>query len=151
MLSQKFSIIILLTIITMTVTAGVITYATLYGRRTFPNTGELNSIGVGVYHDATCETPVSNITWGYVSPGSTQNRTIYIKNEGNTRMILNMTTGNWSPDLASTSILLSWNQEGTQVDAQSNPLETVLTLSVSANITGISTFSFNVNITGTEY
>jgi hypothetical protein len=133
----------------MTVTAGVITYATLFANRTIPNSVGLNSIGVGVYQEASCENEVTEIPWGYVDPGSTQNRIIYIKNEGNLPMTLNMTTGPWNPDAVSSFIVLSWNQEGTQVNAQS-VLETVLTLSVSADITGISTFSFNITIAGTN-
>jgi hypothetical protein len=149
MLSQRFSTIVILTIITMTVTAVVITYGLLYGNKTINNEGTVNAIGVGVYWENACINEVSTINWGYLEPGTSQNITIYIKNEGTIPMTLNMTIANWNPTTASNYITLNWNQEGSQVNAQS-VLETVLTLTVSSNISEIDSFSFDIIITGTE-
>jgi len=149
MLNQRFSIIILLTVMTMTVTAVVLTSGILFGNRTINNQGNVNSIGVGVYWENTCINEVSTINWGYLEPGSSQNITIYIRNEGNIPMTLNMTTDNWNPSSASTYITLSWNSEGSQVSADS-VLETILTLSVSSGISEIDSFSFDITITGIE-
>jgi len=134
---------------TMTVTAVVLTSGILFGNRTINNQGNVNSIGVGVYWENTCINEVSTINWGYLEPGSSQNITIYIRNEGNIPMTLNMTTDNWNPSSASTYITLSWNSEGSQVSADS-VLETILTLSVSSGISEIDSFSFDITITGIE-
>lgn len=149
MLNQKFSAIILLTVMTMAVAAVVLTSGILFGSKTINNQGNVNAIGVGVYRENECINETTTINWGYIEPGSTQNVTIYIRNEGNIPMTLNMTTDNWNPSSASTYITLSWNQEGSQVNAQS-VLETVLTLSVSSSISEIDSFSFDITITGTE-
>jgi len=149
MLNQRFSTIILLTVITMAVIAVVITSGLLFGSKTINNQGNVNSIGVGVYWENACINEVSTIDWGYMEPGASQNVTIYIQNEGTIPMTLNMTTDNWNPSSASTYITLSWNSEGSQVNANS-VLEVVLTLSVASNISEINSFSFDITITGTE-
>lgn len=149
MVNEKFSVIILLTIISMAVASVVLTSGILFGSRTIDNAGNVNSIGVGVYWEQECTNEVTIVDWGYIEPGSTQNATIYIRNEGNTPMTLNMTTENWNPVTAPTYIILVWNREGAQVNANST-LETILTLTVSSSITEISTFNFNMTITGTE-
>jgi hypothetical protein len=149
MLSQRFSLIILLTAMTMTATAVVFTSGILFGSKTINNEGNVYSIGVGIYWEDTCTNEVSTINWNYVEPGSSQSRTIYIRNEGNIPMTLNMTTDNWNPSSASTYITLSWNSEGKQVSANS-VVESVLTLSVSSSISEIESFSFDITITGIE-
>ncbi len=149
MFNEKFSVIILLTVMTMAVASVVLTSGILFESKTINNAGNVNSVGVGVYWEQECTNEVTIVDWEYVEPGSTQNVTIYIKNEGNTPMTLNMTTDSWSPVSAPSYITLEWNREGTQVLAYST-LETILTLQVSSNITEISTFNFNLTITGTE-
>jgi len=149
MFNEKFSIIILLTIMSMAVASVVLTSGILFGSRTINNAGNVNSVGVGVYWEQECTNEVVTVDWGYIEPGSTQNVIIYIKNEGNTPMTLNLTTDSWSPVPAPTYIALVWNREGAQVNGYST-LETTLTLTVSSDITEISTFNFNMTITGTE-
>lgn len=149
MLNQRFSTIILLTVMTMVVAAVVITSGLLFGSKTISNQGNVNSVGVGVYWENACINEVSAIDWGYMEPGARQNVTIYIQNEGTVPMTLNMTTDNWNPSSASTHITLSWSSEGSQVNANS-VLEAVLTLSVASNISEIDSFSFDITITGNE-
>ena len=92
MLTQRFSAIILLTVITMAVTAAVLTFGILFGSQTINHNGNVNSIGVGVFWEQECNTEVESIDWGYLEPNSTQDLTIYIKNEGTKPMELNLTT-----------------------------------------------------------
>ncbi|MGB9135185.1 MAG: hypothetical protein WCC63_06350 [Candidatus Bathyarchaeia archaeon] len=149
MLNARFSAILLATVATMAVASVVFTYGLLFGSKTINNEGNVNTIGVGVYSEATCINEVSTIDWGYVVPGSTKNVTVYVRNEGTIPMTLSMTVDNWVPAGASTYMVLSWNREGSQVDAQS-VLQAVLTLSVSSSISDVSSFSFDITITGTE-
>jgi hypothetical protein len=149
MFNQRFSAVILLTVMTMAVTSVVLTSGILFGSKTINHEGNVNSVGVGVFWNQECTSEVTSVDWGYLEPSSSQNHTIYIKNEGTTPMVLNMTTDGWSPTDAPTYIALDWNQEGTEVTAYT-VVETVLTLSVSSEITEISTFNFNMTITGTE-
>ncbi|UCE29579.1 MAG: hypothetical protein JSV85_02345 [Candidatus Bathyarchaeota archaeon] len=121
----------------------------LSGNRTIYNQGNVNTIGVGVYWDSACTNNVSSINWGSLEPGSNVDRTVYVQNEGNVPMTLSLTEGNWDPTSASTHISLDWDREGSVIDAGS-VLQTVLTLSVSSEVDGITSFSFDLTITGTE-
>ena len=149
MLNQRFSMLILLTVMTMTVTAVVLTSGLLFESRTISNNGNVNSIGVGVYWENACITETNLIDWGYMEPDSNQNVTVYIQNEGTVPMTLNMTTGNWTPTTATTYITLTWDREGHQVNADS-VVEATLTLSVLSSISNITSFDFDITITGTE-
>ena len=149
MLNQRFSAILLVTVAAMAVASVVLTYGLLFGSKTISNQGHVNTIGVGVYWEDTCVNEVSTIDWGLIEPGASENVTVYILNEGTVPMTLNMTTDNWDPAAASTDIALSWDREGNAVNAQS-VLQAVLTLSVSSSISDVSSFSFDITITGTE-
>lgn len=121
----------------------------LVATRTISNTGYLKAIGVGVYWDSGCTSAVSSIDWGALEPGVTKNFTIYVRNEGNVQVRLSMTTSNWNPPSASSYITLSWNRENYVLTAGS-VVSAVLTLSVSSSISGITSFSFDIIIAGTE-
>jgi hypothetical protein len=133
-----------------------ITFAALTASDMFSNNGSISypppppTLQIGVYTDSSCTTPVSNIAWGTLSPGSNATQTVYVENEGNVNATLNMTTSSWSSSTAQSDMSLTWNREGYQLNAGLN-VSAVLTLSVSSSISGISTFSFNVTITGTQH
>jgi hypothetical protein len=114
-----------------------------------PNSGNVKAVEVGVYWDSACTNNVTSIDWGFLEPGSTVSKTVYVKNNGNTRLMLNMTKDSWSPTSASLYITLSWNREGYVLEPGAY-VQTVLTLSVSQSISGVTSFSFNIIITGTE-
>lgn len=147
--NPRFSAILLTAVATMAVASVVFTYGLLFGNKTINNAGNVNAIGVGVYSEATCINEVSTINWGFVEPGSTKNVTVYVRNEGTIPMTLSMTIDNWNPAEASAYIGLSWNREGSQINAQS-VLQADLTLSVSSSISDITSFGFDITITGTE-
>ena len=112
-----------------------------------PSQGTVKAIGVGVYWDNNGSNRVSLIDWGVMEPGQGRNVTVYIRNEGNIVMTLSMNTTNWNPSTASNYIGLSWNYNGQAIDP-GVVIQVALTLSVSSNITGISSFSFDILITG---
>lgn len=114
-----------------------------------PNTGNVKAVGVGVFWDSNCANNVTSIDWGFLEPGTVTNRTVYVKNDGNVLAMLNMTTTNWSPG-AYGNITLNWNREGYLLD-HGLVAQAVFTLSVSSNITGVTSFNFDITITGTEY
>lgn len=140
------------TILAVAVTAtfmSVLAASLLAVNQRIPNAGNVKAVGVGVYWNSNGTSNVTSIDWGFLEPGATANKTVYIKNEGNTRVILNMTTSSWSTG-AYGKITLIWNLEGYLLDS-SAIVQTTLTLSVSSNITGVTSFSFDIIITGTEY
>ena len=121
----------------------------LVATRTISNNGSITAVGVGVYTDNTCTTVLSTISWGTLNPGNAANYTIYVQNTGTVPVTLNMTTGSWNPSSATSYMRLTWNLENSTLPAGS-VVQGVLTLSVNSSITGITSFSFDINITGTQ-
>lgn len=106
------------------------------------------TVSLGVYSDSACTQNLTSIDWGTLSPGGSVTRTIYVKNTGNTQITLSMTPANWNPASANGPITLTWNREGTTLSAGQSTSAT-LTLSVSSSISGITSFSVNIVISGT--
>lgn len=121
----------------------------LVATRTISNSGSVTAVGVGVYSDIGCTTALSAINWGTLNPGDVKNYTIYVRNEGTVSVTLNMTIGNWNPSSASSYITLTWNQEKYVLPA-GQVVQAVLTLSVSSSVSGVTSFSFDITITGTQ-
>lgn len=115
--------------------------------RTVSNTGAVKAIGVGVYWNNECTNPLSFIDWGVLEPGSIKNVTCYIRNEGNSVSTLSMQTSNWSPSNASDYMTLSWDYGGQPINPD-DVVQVTFTLSVSASIGGITSFSFDIIIVG---
>ena len=117
-----------------------------------PNTGNVRAVGVGVYWESSCTNNVTSIDWGFLEPGAVVSKTVYIRNNGNIAEMLNMTTDNWDSAPAYAYITLSWTREGYVLGSSESTrvVEAVLTLEVSSSISGVTTFSFDITITGTE-
>jgi hypothetical protein len=149
MAMQKVHVGAILAIAMTGIVASVLATSLLVANQRFPNSGLVKAVGVGVYWDSAFTSNVTSIDWGYLTPGSTANRTVYIKNNGDIREMLNMTTSNWSSG-AYGKITLTWDREGQVLDPGSS-VQAVLTLSVSSNISSVTSFSFNIIIAGTEH
>ena len=118
-------------------------------QRRIPSRGTVHVevLGVEVYWDPECTSIVTEIEWGILEPLDVVARTVYLRNTGNAAVNLSMVTENWSPVEAETYITLTWDAEGTILDA--NTIQaTIMNLSVSAEISGVSDFSFDIVITG---
>ena len=117
--------------------------------RTVSSTGSILTIGVGVYTDSGCNTPLTSIPWGTLEPGESQNIVCYIKNEGTSASTLTMYASNWSPSTAEDYLTLTWNYGGQYISPDSSR-QITFTLNVDENIDGISNFSFDITIVGTS-
>jgi len=122
---------------------------TLLGQVTLPNLGTVKATGVGVYWDIGCSNSVTSINWGTVAPGSTNDKTVYIKNEGNAAETLSSTAENWNPPTASMYMSLTWDYGG-QVIGVGEVVLVTLSLTVSDTIEGITSFSFDIVIVGSD-
>jgi hypothetical protein len=134
------------------VAVGLILTATTAGllsvSQTVSSSGTVTAVNVGVYSDSACTLTLTSIDWGTISPGNSVTRTIYVKNTGNTQITLSMTTTSWNPSSADGPITLTWDKESSTLTVGESTAAT-LTLSVSSSISGITTFSVNIVITGT--
>ncbi len=113
---------------------------------TLPSVGSVTGVGVGVYWDSGCSKVVSSIDWGVIQPGSTKDVMVYVRNEGNVAVTLSMQTKNWNPSTASSYITFSWSYGGQSINPN-GVIQITLKLSVSPNIQGITSFSFDIVIT----
>jgi len=109
--------------------------------------GSIKGVGLGVYWDPQCTNATSSLEFGQLEPGSPKNFALYIRNEGNTALTLNMTSENWDPANAADYMALTWNREGQQIDPD-EIIGCTITLYVSQNIQGISSFSLDIIISG---
>jgi len=115
---------------------------------TISNVGSLKTIGIGAYWDENLTNRVNGIDWGLLEPGDQKSFSIYLHNEGNSAVTLSESTSNWNPSAVATYLTLSWDYNGQTIEADKN-LQVTLTLSVSASITGISNFGFDIIVVGT--
>ena len=138
------TIILLIYTLTLSVADSVVRAPFQYNR-TISNAGSVVTIGVGIYWDQECTTGVSGIDWGTLEPGSNKTVVVYIRNEGSSSANLTMYTSNWNPSNALDDVVLSWDREGYPVKL-GEVVQATFTLSVSADISGITTFSFDITI-----
>ena len=114
---------------------------------TVSHNGEIQTLNVGVFQDSTCTQVLSTLNWGTLKPGTSANRTVYVKNTGNTALTLNMTVTTWNPSVAASYITLTWNRQSF-VLAGGNSVPALLVLSVSANVNGFTGFQCTTIIAG---
>ena len=105
---------------------------------------------VGVYWDKNCENRVQSVNWGKLSPGSTRKFNIYVRNECNESLILNILTENWSPLIAAQNISVSWNYPGHPI-YENQVILTELELSISPKINEVTSFNFDILIDSKSY
>ena len=123
-------------------------FSPLQTNKVLSSQGSIKTIGVGVYSDSGCTNKLSSIDWGTLEPGANKNVTTYIRNEGTSTMTLSLSTSNWNPTSASQYITLSWDYGGKSL-AVNEVLKVIFTLKISASTTGITSYSFDITITGT--
>ena len=118
--------------------------------KTITNVSAVEANGVGVYWDSNCSNRVSSIDWGTLNPGSVKNIAVYIRNEEEEPMYLILSTANWNPPEASEFLDFGWAYiEGRQINP-GEAFQITLSLSVSRYIKGISNFSFDILVAGSD-
>jgi hypothetical protein len=150
--TQKINASIILAIALTGIIVSALAASLLTDLQRVPNQGSVKAVRVGVYSDSACTNNLTSINWGLLAPETSYTKDVWIKNIGNTRIMLNMTTEGWNPSYASNYITLGWDREGQLLNATQS-FKAVLTLSVSTGITStnITDFSFTIVIKGTEY
>jgi hypothetical protein len=118
--------------------------------------GTVSSINsnMEIYEDAACTTPLVSINWGNAAPGSNITKHVWLKNVLGNLMTLSFTTSAWIPSHTIRYLHLTWTGDGQTLASSSPALDTVLTLTIDANVINsspmISDFSFNITLTGKE-
>jgi archaellum component FlaG (FlaF/FlaG flagellin family) len=112
-------------------------------------TGRVVTINIGVYWEFECVKEVSSIDWQTLEPGGERIVSVYVKNTGDVPMTLELDTDNWGPQGAKSYIGLYWDYSGVTLQP-GDVVQVRMTLMVSENIQGVSNFTFDILITGTE-
>ena len=132
--------------ITGIVITAVVVGVIIYYRLRITGTGRITVIGLEAYADAECTKQVSAINWGEISPSGYSQATLYLKSTSNKPVNLTLTTENWSPSVAEQYLTLTWNYAG-DVLQPSEVRAVIFTLSVSADVTGVTDFSHDMILT----
>ena len=114
---------------------------------TISSVGTFKAIGIGVYWDNSRTSRVTEINWGLLEPGDKKSFTIYISNEGNVPLSLSISTSNWNPSSAANYLTLTWSNVGQTINA-GIVAQLTLTLTVNPNVSGISSFNFDIIAVG---
>ena len=147
--TRKISVGALIAIVATGLFLTLLTSGLLMSSQTVQSGGTVSSVNVGVYSDSGCTQNCTTLDWGAITPGNSVTRTVYVKNTGTLPLTLSMTTGNWVPSNANTYLTLTWNQGGA-VLAAGNSVTAILTLTASSSAGNLTSFSFNIIITGTQ-
>ena len=147
-MGTKHNVALLLVVSSLALISAFAVFGLLRASRTVESSGTVDAINVEVYWDSQCTQAVSELDWGFLEPGMSVNKTIYVKNTGTVSMTLGLSYAEWVPAEAGDYISLAWDVEGSQIDS-GGVVQSVLTLSVSGVISGITDFSFNIVIEGT--
>ncbi|MCW3986009.1 MAG: hypothetical protein NWE91_06345 [Candidatus Bathyarchaeota archaeon] len=111
----------------------------------FRNTAIVKSINIGVYRDVDCTSPVEAIDWGIIEPGENMTIDVYVRNEGNSELVLSIWAANWSsPEVEHYMNFTSDYQD--QPIGVGDALPVALILSLSWDVRDITAFSFDVII-----
>jgi hypothetical protein len=126
------------------------TYGAISVNKSLSTNGSITvTPNLGLYSDIGCNTTLSTIDWGTITPGNNQTRTVYVKNTGTgTSLTLCISTSSWTPINANGPITVSWDQEGTRL-APGQSTRAVIKLNSSSSIVDVTTFSVQILISGT--
>jgi len=143
-----------LTVILLTVAALAVALTTIAAITVTQSVSSSGTVttgpNVGVYSNSACTTAVTSINWGSIEAGANTTQTIYIEDTGGTQMTPTITISNWNPANAGTYITITWPTLPAEIQpGAANAAAVTLTLTVSPSITGITSFSNSIAITGT--
>jgi len=142
--SRKLILVLsLISVFNVALVAGIMSY-----QKTIGNLGNVKTINIEAYWDEAGTQEVSTIDWGILEPNMTKATLFYLRNTGNSHVILSMQTANWNPVEASSFIVVSWGEEGTTLDIGEQRL-VIVTLVVSISIHDISGFTFDMILEAT--
>ena len=104
-------------------------------------------VEIDVYEDLACITIQSSIDWGEIEAGDSTSVTIYIKNNGDTDILLGLDSENWTPTNINDYTTLSWDDNGTAL-TPGEVRVVKLTLKVDPDCPSMNNFGFDVVIIG---
>lgn len=147
---RKTSIVTVVALALIGLALAVSTLAVITVSSNLSSSGSIvTSLGIAVFSDSACTVPQTTIDWGSATPGGSVTRIVYVKNTGSgVSLTLSLAASGWSPTSANGPLAITWNREGT-VLAPGQSTAATITLTALSSITGITTFSVQISISGT--
>ncbi len=149
--ATKLAFAALLTVaITLIIGTSITAFSAVNAAKSLPSSGNIktNTPNVGVFSNSACTINLAAINWGTLKAGGSTTKTVYVKNVGTGTMTLSLASSSWIPATAGTYVTVSWNCQGTQL-AAGKSVGATITLTVSAKVTGFTTFTNIITISGT--
>jgi hypothetical protein len=115
--------------------------AQLTSQQGIASSGTIKLIGVSLFWDKACTSKVTSITWGLITPGTTTNKYVYVRNDGTGTGTLSMSYGNWTPTAAVSYFKLEWNCSSYGL-IRNALVCAKLALTTQLNVTGVKDFNF---------
>lgn len=143
--SIKYVLYVLATIALIGLIFGASVYAVVQYQASIHTTGTIKTVGVKIYSNPELSDELVTIDWGLRPPGSEVSVEMWVQNTGNSPVTLTFYTDNWNPAAASDYMTLSWDYAGQTINPNAAQ-KIILTLSVSAEISGITNFSFDITV-----
>jgi hypothetical protein len=140
---------LMMSIITVTIFCLLLTLTTVGVLGIPKGADRISAINVGLYSDSGCTINCTSINWENINSGSVAKKTIYIKNSGDTNVILGISTDNWNPKWAKPLLKMSWNLSNYLLCA-GEVVPATLTLAAASNTGNITNFTFIILIRGTQ-
>ena len=105
------------------------------------------TIKINLYSDQACTTPLTSVEWGEITAGGDSNIVVYVKNSGDTSVLLSLTTENWNSLTSKNNMDLSWNYDGSLITS-GQIRQVTLTLSVDPVCPDLNSFGFDIVVIG---
>jgi len=121
----------------------------LLSTKTVTCISNLSGIDIEFYEDRACTKKVYVLDWSVMKVDKEFNKTLYIKNSGETPVILNMNISDYIPHDIKDLMSLSWDIEGLfLLVGESTPA--TFSLIINKFIRGINEIDYNITISVTE-
>jgi hypothetical protein len=104
-------------------------------------------IDIEIYSNSACTQLMSTVDWGEIEAGGSSSTILYVKNNGDTVVVLSLDSENWSSTLAMNNMYLTWNYDGSSMQPGQVKAVTI-TLIVEADCPELSNFGFDIVIIG---
>ena len=105
------------------------------------NIGRIRTVGI--------QCSKESIDWGLILLDENKSVSADITNNGTVPVSLNLTTENWDPENATDFLRCGWSLEQTVLQTNTT-VSAIIWLYVFPNCTGISSFTFDIILTGVE-
>ncbi len=89
-------LIVIVAVTTLILSAMVSSLLSHVDHLNFPSIGTIRTIGIKAYWDEDLSNQTTVVQWGMISPGSSQNVTLYLRSVSNVPVELSITTANWT-------------------------------------------------------